>query len=78
MKLIKLFLTICIIKQSICDETVEVSLKQGGLVGKVEKTLYKKQDYVSFRGVPFAEAPIGELRFQVSIKVLYESRQTYK
>lgn len=61
---LKFVAAILLIKQCFCDETLEVNLKQGILLGKIEKTLYKKQDYFSFRGVPFAKSPTGELRFQ--------------
>ncbi|XP_075981093.1 venom carboxylesterase-6-like [Anticarsia gemmatalis] len=64
MNFLQVLFTVFIIKQCLCDENVEVNLKQGVLIGKIERTLYKKQDYFSFRGVPFAETPTGELRFQ--------------
>lgn len=67
MKTLTFLLTIFTIKQCFCDETIEVSLKQGVVVGKVEKTLLKKQDFYTFKGIPFAETPTGELRFQVRI-----------
>ena len=68
MKTLTFLLTIFIIKQCFCDETVEVSLKQGIVVGKVEKTIQKKQDFYTFKGIPFAETPTGELRFQVRLQ----------
>lgn len=47
------------------DETVEVVLKQGVLSGTVNKTFWNEQDYYSFQGIPYAEPPVGDLRFQV-------------
>ncbi|KAF9819060.1 hypothetical protein SFRURICE_000725 [Spodoptera frugiperda] len=64
MKTLALLLCIFAIKQCVCEETIEVGLKQGVVVGKVEKTILKKQDFYTFKGIPFAETPVGELRFQ--------------
>lgn len=47
------------------DETIEVVLNQGVLSGTVNKTFWSEQDYYSFQGIPFAEPPVGGLRFQV-------------
>lgn len=58
-------LIIFVINQCFCDDTVDISLKQGVVVGKVEKTILKKQDYYTFKGIPFAETPTEQLRFQV-------------
>ncbi|KAJ8717743.1 hypothetical protein PYW07_005673 [Mythimna separata] len=59
-----LLLTIFAIKQCLSDNIVEVNLKQGVVVGKVEKTILNKQDIYTFKGIPYAEPPTGELRFQ--------------
>nr|ADF43486.1 carboxyl/choline esterase CCE021b [Helicoverpa armigera] len=64
MRTLIFFFAILIIKQCFCDDTIEISLNQGVVLGKVEKSLVKKQDFYSFRGIPFAEPPTGELRFQ--------------
>lgn len=47
------------------DDIQEVKLEQGIVSGKAEKTLFKNEDYLAFRGVPYAAAPIGKLRFKV-------------
>lgn len=47
------------------DETVEVVLIQGLLSGTVNKTFWNEQDYYTFQGIPYAEPPVGGLRFQV-------------
>lgn len=51
----------------ICDGNVEVTLKQGVLSGTEDKTFLKHRYYNAFRGIPYAEPPVGVLRFMVSI-----------
>lgn len=45
-----------------------VETKQGKLKGVVRDNIDGGK-YISFRGVPFAEPPVGPLRFRVSNKV---------
>lgn len=42
-----------------------VETKNGAVRGFLDKTLIKEKPFFSFRGIPFAEPPIGELRFKV-------------
>ncbi|XP_047996755.1 venom carboxylesterase-6-like [Leguminivora glycinivorella] len=56
-------IVILIVESCYSDHNPEVTLKHGVLSGKLEKTLLKKRDYHAFRGVPYAEPPIGTLRF---------------
>uniref|UniRef100_A0A0K8VHK1 Carboxylic ester hydrolase n=1 Tax=Bactrocera latifrons TaxID=174628 RepID=A0A0K8VHK1_BACLA len=37
---------------------------QGAVLGSVAETLWTKQKFYSFRGIPYAESPSGELRFK--------------
>ena len=41
---------------------------QGAVLGSVAETLWTKQTFYSFRGIPYAESPSGELRFKVSVQ----------
>ncbi|XP_023953590.2 juvenile hormone esterase-like [Bicyclus anynana] len=75
-KLTYIFLAI-LINYSVCDdnseplesksgdfETVEVKTKYGAVSGKVERTFIKQHNYFSFKGIPYAETPVGKLRFK--------------
>ncbi|RVE43337.1 hypothetical protein evm_012008 [Chilo suppressalis] len=42
-----------------------VSVKQGKLKGSSQK-LFDGSTYYSFKGVPYAQPPIGKLRFKIS------------
>lgn len=35
------------------------------ILGQTEQTIYENRTFMAFRGVPFAEAPVGHLRFKV-------------
>lgn len=48
------------------DDHVEVKLKQGSVLGKVETTFLNKETYYKFQSIPYAQPPVGSLRFQVS------------
>lgn len=52
------------------DEIVEVNIESGRIRGKQNVTLYNKMAYYSFRGIPYAQPPINEHRFRVSITIL--------
>ena len=55
-----------LLKLGVCEEeTIIVNLSQGQLRGKVATT-FRGLDYYSFQGVPYANPPIGELRFKVN------------
>lgn len=58
-------LGISLIESFTCEENVEVKIKQGLVSGKLEKTFLTGKPYYSFKGIPYAEPPVGELRFKV-------------
>lgn len=39
----------------------------GTIQGLVQYTLFQRKPYYAFKGIPFAQPPIGHLRFKVSI-----------
>ncbi|XP_030026302.2 esterase E4 [Manduca sexta] len=57
--LIQFFINVCS-----SENNVQVKLEQGVLLGKTNVTLFKEQSYYVFEGIPYAEPPVGKLRFQ--------------
>lgn len=45
-------------------QTKELATKYGQLKGQQRRTLYDGEPYYSFEGIPFAQPPVGELRFR--------------
>ncbi|XP_031627747.1 venom carboxylesterase-6-like [Contarinia nasturtii] len=52
-----------------CDEFLIVSTKSGFIKGVTQKTFLKHHKYLSYIGIPYAEAPIGELRYKVPVPI---------
>lgn len=51
---------------------VVIKVEQGWLSGEQLKTAPEGTPYYSFKGIPYAEPPVGKLRF----KVTYASHDT--
>ncbi|CAK1550763.1 unnamed protein product [Leptosia nina] len=51
-------------KDELYKDTIELILKQGALSGLEEKSFLNEKTYYSFRGIPYAEPPVGPLRFK--------------
>lgn len=64
-KLIRLTVYLIFFQAEIGYDTVRRSLALGKLVGRYEKTVIEVPFY-SFMGIPFAEPPVNDLRFEVS------------
>lgn len=68
-------LSILILGVVLCDAEIEnngqtneyklVETSSGVIRGTVNETLFKQKRYFAFRGIPYAQAPIGSLRFKV-------------
>lgn len=48
--------------------TRQLAGEQGAVRGNYDQTAWTGQSFMQFRGIPYAEAPIGELRFKVRIR----------
>lgn len=46
-----------------------VDTEYGQVRGQEEFTLFENKSYFAFRGIPFAEPPVGELRFKVKLLI---------
>lgn len=43
----------------------EIEIESGRVRGKLNATLFDEKPFYSFRGIPYAEKPINDLRFKV-------------
>lgn len=81
---------VCESLDSVCTETLErtsrsdmsgpvVSVKQGDLRG-IEAENVRGGSYLSFRGIPYATPPVGDLRFRVRVvkNLVHECRASGK
>ncbi|KAL1506685.1 hypothetical protein ABEB36_006005 [Hypothenemus hampei] len=50
------------------SETVTLQISDGDIVGQVGTTVRQNITYYSFRGIPYAEPPVGDLRFASPVK----------
>ena len=57
---------------------VLVNTKYGKIKGRTLYTLYKQLPYYSFRGIPYAQAPILDLRFKVHNLTYYKKQRRTK
>lgn len=58
-----------------CDDShsVEIEIESGRVRGKLNVTLFEEKPFYSFRGIPYAEKPINDLRFKVIYYILNDS-----
>lgn len=47
------------------DQYCTVEIEHGLIRGKLNRTLFDAKLFYSFRGIPFAKPPLGDLRFKV-------------
>lgn len=61
-----LCITLFILADHANANDVEISITQGTLTGKYEKT-WKGRTFSAFTGIPYAKPPVGDLRFKARI-----------
>lgn len=61
-----LLISVTITATSADDEHKIIETKNGQIRGLRKTTLLKKVPYDSFKGIPYAKPPIGDLRFKVN------------
>lgn len=66
--------TVFLIAEAQFDLYCTVETKNGFVRGIQMKSLLKNVNYFAFRGIPYAEAPIDELRFKVNEIFLAHSK----
>ena len=49
---------------------VVVHTNNGPVHGLPLNTLFENKPYIAFRGIPYAEPPLGDLRFKVNVKTI--------
>lgn len=67
-KQVFLLLLLCIVSKVFGNAIVDT--KSGKIEGKEINSIIKNKKYYSFFGIPYAEAPVGKLRFMVSSKII--------
>ncbi len=53
------------------DVNTIVETNSGPVRGKLFETLFDRRPYYAFKGIPYAEPPVGKLRFKVCDSVVY-------
>lgn len=63
------FISLIRVNCDLVDESIyrTVETKNGAVRGILKKTIFHQKSYFQFMGIPFANPPVGELRFKVFI-----------
>lgn len=64
-----LFILSTLARKSVGDEDAPLVQTQQGLIRGVKDVSVKGKEFYSYLGIPFAEPPVGELRFKVWLKL---------
>ena len=60
------FIFINLISLINCYNNIVIKTNDGLVKGEKLTSLFAKNNYYAFRGIPYAEPPVGELRFLVN------------
>lgn len=63
-----LFVSVTIASKLPHEAHLLVKTSSGELHGNTDETLLNRRIFYSFRGIPYAKPPVGELRFRVSVQ----------
>lgn len=63
--MLTIVLPMCMILVNCDADLKEIDIDSGRIRGKRSLTLFNEKPYYSFRGIPFAQPPIKDLRFKV-------------
>lgn len=81
----ELLVSMCIVLfatlSDVCGEPYSyktVQTHHGAIRGVQKYTLFRNVSYYSFVGVPYAEKPIGNLRFKVQLPLIYQLRDFHR
>lgn len=61
-----------------CDNDRIIDTKNGQVRGRRETSLRNKVNFYSFRGIPYAKPPLGDLRFKVSFLCVWKNREIFE
>ena len=59
-------ITVLLVHNGSCHDTMPIVNTLTGKVSGIVEQSFEGTDYFSFKGIPFAEPPVGNLRFTVS------------
>ncbi|XP_031634171.1 esterase B1-like [Contarinia nasturtii] len=62
------------------DNLKKVNTKSGPVEGRLEKTIFFQKSFYSYKGIPYAQPPVGELRFKApkSVKKWNKTLEAYE
>lgn len=63
--MIKLIIAVFLLNSINCEDFKVIQIESGKIKGVKQETIFKKTNFYSFRGIPYAKSPIGELRFEL-------------
>ena len=63
----KFYIFLCLFYFSNASGNLQVNITEGTLEGDELKTRLGKS-YIAFKGIPYAQPPVGDLRFKVGFK----------
>lgn len=66
--LIYLPIFLILFDQILCESPPIINTKNGQVQGTIDTTLIDHRKYHGFRGIPYAKAPVGPLRFRPPVK----------